>query len=321
MNKKFSFLVLLLLTLVITACSNNEVNEKKDTEKIVINTTLYPLQYVIENIAKDNVTVDTIYPPGVDAHTYEPTSKEITSLASGDAFIYLGAGMEGFAETAAVALESQDVALIEVGKNKDLFAKIDEHDEHDHEGHDEHEHEGHDHDHGGIDPHIWLDPIKMGDIGEIILPELIKLKPELETEFTNNLTAFKEDMVELDNSFKTTLLEKEHKDILVTHAAYGYWERNYGIKQLSINGLSTSDEPSQKQLAEITRLAKELNIKYVIFEQGDSNRTAEIIEEHIGAKKLKLHNLEVLTEADIKNESDYLSLMKDNLEVLDKATN
>src|SRR5699024_11397532 len=49
-----------------------------------------PLEYIASEIGGEHVHVETIYPPGVDAHTYEPTSKEITSLAKADAFIYLG---------------------------------------------------------------------------------------------------------------------------------------------------------------------------------------------------------------------------------------
>ena len=43
------------------------------------------------------------------------------------------------------------------------------------------------------------------------------------------------------------------KEILVSHAAYGYWEQRYGLKQIPIAGISASDEPSQKQLADITK--------------------------------------------------------------------
>src|SRR5699024_6875153 len=150
---------------------------------------------------------------------------------------------------------------------------------------------------------------------------IIKVATEFEAEFDENLRVFKEKMITLDQNFENTLKNKHNKQILVTHAAYGYWEKSYNIEQLSISGLSTSDEPSQKQLANIARLAKEQQINYVIYGQNVGNKTAEIIQEHIGADKLTLHNLEVLTDEDIENDAYYLSLMEDNLAVLDKATN
>lgn len=305
MIKRTSLVLLIILLFIISACSNSNNDSTNETHenKLTIKTTLYPLEYIIEEIGGNNVEVETIYPPGVDAHTYEPTSKEITELAQADAFVYLGAGMEGFASKAASALEKQNVDLIEIGSHDSLFADTTKKGDSD------------------IDPHIWLDPLRMNKMADVLLEELIELAPEFEAEFDENLRVFKEKMITLDQDYENTLKNKHNKQILVTHAAYGYWERSYNIEQLSISGLSTSDEPSQKQLANIARLAKVQQINYVIYGQNDGNKTAEIIQEHIGADKLTLHNLEVLTDEDIESDADYLSLMEDNLAVLDKATN
>ena len=296
----------LLLSLLLTAC--NSSNENKKNDQLIIYTSIYPIQYVAEEITGDNATVKSIYPPGVDAHTYEPTSKEITELAKGNAFIYLGAGMESFAETAADALKSQDILFIEIGEHDHLFTE------------DEHKHDDHGHDHGDHDPHIWLDPLRMIEIGEIVKDELVTLNPEKEGEYVENFKALKEDLTTLDEEFTETLETKENKQLLVSHAAYGYWEERYGIEQIPISGLSSSDEPSQKDLAEIARLAEKEELNYVIFEQTGSNRLASIIQEYIHADKLTIHNLEVLTEDNIAENENYLSLMKKNLEVLDQAT-
>lgn len=293
----------LLLFILLTAC--NSTNETRD-DQLLIYTSIYPIQYIAEEITGNEAVVKSIYPPGVDAHTYEPTSKEITEIANGDAFIYLGAGMESFAETAADALQSQDILFIEIGGHEHLFA--------------EDEHDDHGHDHGDHDPHIWLDPLRMIEIGEIIKDELVSLHPENEDEYIANFEALKQDLTVLDEEFTATLEPKDNKQILVSHAAYGYWEERYGIEQIPISGLSSSDEPSQKDLAEIARLAEKEDLTYVIFEQTGSNRLASIIQEYIHAEGLTIHNLEVLTEDDIAENENYLTLMEKNLEVLDQAT-
>lgn len=277
----------------------------------------------MEQIAGEEASVQSIYPPGVDAHTYEPTSKELTSLANGDAFFYLGAGMEAFAETAANALEGQDISFIEIGAvREDLFRRVEHgHGDDEHGNEEAHEHEDEHHDHGNLDPHIALDPQRMIGMGEIVTEKLIALKPESEAQFTTNFEQLKEKLTTLDQQFQTVLEKKKNKQIIVTHAAYGYWEERYGIEQISISGLSSSDEPSQKELTAIAKRAKEENLHYVIFEQNSSNKVASIIQDYIGAEKLSLHNVEVLTEEDIANGEDYLSIMEKNLEVLDRATN
>lgn len=305
--KRFRIIIsLLFITTIIAGCSSTS-SEQNNQAGMTIYTSIYPIQYATERIGGETVHVESVYPPGVDAHTYEPTTKEMTSIAGGDAFIYLGAGMEGFAESAAGALKSEDVAMIELGKHEELF-------------HTEKEHADDEHSHGDYNPHIWLDPIRMIDMSNIIKAKLIELNPDNKELYSKNFKALKKDLLTLDKQFHETLQSKDNKEILVSHAAYGYWEERYGIEQIAISGLSSSDEPSQKELTQIIDKAKEDNINYVIFEQNGSDRVSKIIQEQIGAKALQIHNLSVLTEDDIKNDEDYFSLMKHNLKVLDKAT-
>jgi zinc transport system substrate-binding protein len=300
-------------------CTQDNQASTNNDEGLTIYTTIYPIQYAAERIGGETVEAESVFPPGVDAHTYEPATQDMTKIADSDAFFYLGAGMEAFAETAANALESQDVALIEIGQHDELF-HTENGTAHSHEEH-EHEDEHHGHDHGDHNPHIWIDPLRMIDMAAIMKEEMISLKPEHEDMYEENYAALEQDLEELHDEYKTVLDDKANKRILVSHAAFDYWESRYGIEQISIHGLSTSNEPSQKELTEIINTAEEHNMEYIIFEQNISTRVAEIIQEQIGAEALIIHNLSVLTDEDIEANEDYLSLMEKNLETLDQATN
>ena len=295
--------VLGLFILLLTAC--NSSNQKPSDDQLLIYTSIYPIQFLVEKITGEHAVVTSIYPPGVDAHTYEPTSREITQIAKGDALIFLGAGMESFAENAADALQNQGVLFVELGENEDLFSKSDKQINHNH---------------NDLDPHIWLDPLRMIKMGEQIKNELITLTPENENQYNENFAQLEQALTELDHTFEEILEAKEKKQIIVTHAAYGYWEERYGIEQIAISGISSSDEPSQKELTSIAQLAEEEQLEFVIFEQTGTNRLGTIIQEYIHAEKRTIHNLETLTEEDIKNDENYISLMEKNLNVLDEAT-
>ncbi|WP_276202668.1 metal ABC transporter solute-binding protein, Zn/Mn family [Oceanobacillus caeni] len=225
--------------------------------------------------------------------------------------------MEAFAETAADALGNQDVALIELGKHEELF-HVEESEERDEHAEQNEDHDGHHH--GDHDPHIWIDPIRMLEMSNIIKQELINLNPEQESLYNKNFAKLEEDLLELDQDFKNTLKDKQNNKILVTHAAYGYWKERYGIQQIAINGLSSSSEPSQKELTNIINQAKKSKLKYIIFEQNSSNRLSEVIQQEIGAETAVIHNLAVLTDEDIRNHEDYLTLMKKNLATLNQVT-
>lgn len=308
MKKIFIVIVFGMVCFLFFGCQ--DATDESHNDKLTIYTSIYPIQYAVERIGGDAVMSQSVYPPGVDAHTYEPTTKDMTDIAKGDAFIYLGSGMEGFAETAANALQETNVKRIELGRHKELF-RADHNDEDD----------IHHHDHGDIDPHMWLDPTRLIMAASYIKDTLIELDPGKEKLFTANFESLKEDLIHLDEDFKSTLQNKDNKTILVSHAAYGYWEERYGIEQLPINGLSSSEEPSQRDLTKIIHQAESSNLHYVIFEQNASNQISEIIQDYIDAKALTIHNLSVLTDKDIENQDDYLTLMKKNLHVLDEVLN
>ncbi|TKC15908.1 metal ABC transporter solute-binding protein, Zn/Mn family [Robertmurraya kyonggiensis] len=325
--RKIIITVLLLASIALTGCdSGNSADNQKDTDgKLHIATTVYPLQYFAEEIGNEFVTVDTIYPPGSDEHTYEPSQKDMINLADSDLFIYVGLGLEGFVENAKETLKDEGVILLEAGKDLDVETEEhaeeatheeDEHaDEHEHEEEAEHSHDGHDH--GDIDPHVWVDPLYAKGLAEAIKNELVAQLPEHKEEIEKNYSALASQLDSLNTQFETITQNAKVKEFIVSHAAYGYWEKRYGIEQLSISGMSSSDEPTQKELKEIISTAKEHNLRYIFFEQNVSSKLADIVQEEMNAEPLVLHNLSVLTEDDIQKERTYFSIMEDNLKALE----
>lgn len=190
---------------------------------------------------------------------------------------------------------------------------------------DAHSHSSPDHDHGHShgdqDPHIWLDPIRSIELSRNIKDSFIELMPEQSEMFEENFHQLEDRLIALDEDFHEKLKDRSTNDILVTHAAYGYWEQSYGIEQISIAGLSPSQEPSQKQIEEILEYVKENNTQYLLFEQNVEPKVAKVVQEETGIESLELHNVSVLTEDDLSNDETYFTLMERNLEVLLKALN
>ncbi|PAE31329.1 metal ABC transporter substrate-binding protein [Bacillus sp. 7884-1] len=323
----------LTLSLLLTGCGSKEVvktGENKERNSLIVYTTIYPLEDFTKKIGGSYVEVQSIYPPNVDAHSYEPSTKDMINLADSDLFIYTGVGIEGFAEKATEALEKEDVQVLKAADGIDLIESTDDNHHDDEEGHsDENEgehtesenHEGEEHNHGDVDPHVWLDPVLSIALANNIKNSLSKLKPEHAAEFETNFKQLKSELEKLDKEFKTTIESSKTKNLLVSHAAYGYWEKRYGIETIAISGLSPTQEPTQKELQAIIEESTEHNIHYVIFEQNISPKIAKIIQEEIGAKALTLHNLEAVTEENIKQNDDYFSIMRKNLETIKTVLN
>lgn len=323
--KKLLLLTSILFIFILSGCTGkNETKLDEESNKLKVYTTVYPLLYFTETIGGDYVDANTIYPNGADEHTYEPTQKEMMEIADADLFFYIGEGLEGFVDKAKEALKNENVAFVATAKDIVLHEDTDhEHeveDDHDHEADADHADDSHDdgHHHGDFDPHVWLDPIYAIELAQEITNTLSLKLPEQASYFEANFASLKSELEALDQEFSTTLEAMPKKQFIVTHAAYGYWER-YGIEQVSISGIDSSSEPSQKKLQEIIELANKTNTNYVFIEQNTSSKLTDIVKNEIKGESLLLHNLSVLTNDDQENKETYFTLMRKNLTNLTTA--
>jgi zinc transport system substrate-binding protein len=306
---------LLSFSLLLSACSSGkEQTQTKNKDQLTIYTTVFPLQYFTAQIGGKHVNVKTIYPPGADEHTFEPSQKDMMNLADSDLFFYIGLGLEGFVEKAKGTLKNEHVTMAAAADKLKLPTDSDSHEE------EEQEEEHHEH-HGDINPHVWLDPIYSKEMAAVIRDALIKQMPQQKELFNENFQKLSLQLDELNTNFEQTLKTAKHKKVIVTHAAFGYWEKRYGIEQISISGLSTANEPTQKELEKIISLADQEGLHYMLFEQNVHSKLGKIVQKEIGAKALPIHNLAILSEENIKNKETYFSLMNQNLESLKTALN
>ncbi|MGB0662634.1 MAG: zinc ABC transporter substrate-binding protein [Pontibacterium sp.] len=129
------------------------------------------------------------------------------------------------------------------------------HDEHD-EHHDEHEeHAGHDdnhhHDHGGVDPHIWLDPLAALEVAEKVAQKLTAAQPASAAEVNANLANFRQNIIALDSTIKAKLAPHKDAGFYVFHDAWGHFVNHYGLNQKGYFTLSPEVPPGARKLIEV----------------------------------------------------------------------
>lgn len=318
---------MLFLLIFLASCGNkeaNELNTENEEQQVKVFTTVYPLQYFAERIGGDYVSVSSIYPAGANEHTFEPTQKDMMALADADLFFYIGLGLEGFVDNAKKTLEQEHVkmvATVDAVSEEQLEESADEHteDSQDHKNDSAENHEGHDH--GDVDPHVWMSPKISQSLALSIKDSLVEISPEQQETFEKNYEELIKELQTLDASFEEMAHSAKSKTFFVSHAAFGYIGNTYGLEQLAVAGLNSQDEPSQKELTKLIDLAEEKNINYILFEQNVSSKLTEVIQQEIGAESLVLHNLGVLSKEDINNKETYFTLMNKNLETLKTVLN
>ncbi len=138
--------------------------------------------------------------------------------------------------------------------------------------------------------------------------------------FEKNAAAYLEKLTALDKEYKDTLSQAQQKYFVTQHTSFAYLALDYGLKQVSITGVSADEDPTPARLAELTDYVKEYGIKYLYFEENASKSVAETLAKEAGVGLEVLNPLEGLTNEAMKDGENYISVMEDNLRALEKTT-
>jgi zinc transport system substrate-binding protein len=244
----------------------------------------YPLAYAAERIGGTAYHVENLTPPGAEPHDLELTPGAVARIETADVILYLG---RGFQPAVSKAVEQAHGTRVDVLAGLPLRPSTEK----------------------GLtaDPHVWLDPLLFARIAEKIGAVLHR-----------PAGAFVADLRKLDREYRAGLRRCARREIVTSHAAFGYLAARYGLSQVAITGLTPESEPSPQQLAKVVRLVRRLHATTVFFERLVSPRLADTVAREVGARTAVLDPIEGLTPSEQKAGLDYFSLMRRNLVALRK---
>jgi zinc transport system substrate-binding protein len=84
-------------------------------------------------------------------------------------------------------------------------------------------------------------------------------------------------------------------------------------------GLTPDTEPTPEKMAKVVSFCREHNVKYIFFETIVSPKLAQTVAKETGAKLLVLSPVEGLSDAELKQGKNYLTVMRENLANLKTA--
>lgn len=290
-----TFLFCLLFGLILL---NSRVNAPQSRgQKITVVTSFYPLYYFSEHIGGDKADVYNLTPAGAEPHDYEPTAQDMALIESSNLLVLNGGGLEVWGDSIKKNLNPAQTILVVAGEGL-VTSRIAEAGE------------------NVVDPHIWLSPALAGDMVNKILNGFQASDPANISYYIANADALKEDLKNLNADYSVGLKNCALKDIITSHASFGYLASAYGLHQISIAGLSPDAEPSPKEIGVIAEFAKENGVKYIFFESLVSPKLSETIATEVGAGTLVLNPLEGLATDDIRAGKNYFTEMRNNLDNL-----
>lgn len=325
-NMKVLWTGLLILTLlVLSACGQDSSNSAKIVEgKVNVVTTFYPVYAFTTAIGGEDANVINLLPTGVEPHDWTPKSQDIVNTSKAQLFFYNGAGLEGWVPNFLKSLNSDtEVKSVAVSEGvKLLTAEGDDGHGHGEEHEDEHAEEHTDEatsedvaDHH-IDPHTWVSPKSAMIMAENIKNSLVEADPDHKAGYEQRYEELRTKLETLDQRFTDELATVPNNEIVVSHQAFGYLARDYGLTQHAIMGLSPDAEPTGQDIVKLAKLVKDEGIKYIFFEELVSDKLAKTLASEAGVETMVLNPVEGLTKEQATNGDDYFTLMEKNLQNL-----
>ena len=279
---------------------------------LTVSTSFYPIQYLAQAIGGEHVAVTSVTPTNVEPHDFELSPKDVTALSASSLVLYVS----GFQPSLDDALaQVSGPAVVDLAGSVDLVHHDGVEEEHE-EGATEAAHD-HDHDHdpaAALDPHFWLDPVRMQAAAKAVEAALAQADPAHADDYAANLNTLNATLADLNTSYSTGLGHCERTTFVTSHAAFGYLADRYSLTQASISGVDPESEPSPAELAEVKKIVESTGTTTIFPEELVSPETAQAVAAETGAQTRVLSPIESAPE-----DGDYAGVMRTNLEELRTA--
>lgn len=291
----------LLATLaVIAVLASLAAAASAPASRISVVASFYPLYHFARQVGGDRVTVRNLTPAGAEPHDHELTPRDVIAVNEARLLVYNGAGLEPWVRRLlpqvpgrVVKVNASDgIQLMRIGSSENRSQ---------------------------IDPHVWLDPVLAQRQVDNILAGLVQADPSGRAAYEANAAGFKAKLGALHDRIQRALAPCRKKVFITTHTAFGYFAARYALTQFAISGVTPEGEPSAAKMREILRIVRQHDIRVIYYETLVSPRVAAAIAREVGARTLVLNPIEGLTDAEVQQGKDYVSVMDENIRNLTRG--
>ncbi len=256
--------------------------KRDDMEDIKIYTTVYPITYIITQLYGDYSTINSIYPNNVNIDNYELTDKQINDYSKGDLFIYNGLSSEK--ETARKFLnKNKDMKIIDVsyGLNNEYSDSSSE--------------------------ELWLSPNNFLMLATTIKDNLSDFitSTYIKEEIDTNYKKIQEEVSLIDAELRSvgSSAKQKNKDTIIVGSNTLKFLENYGFNVISL-------EDDNTYTNELKNNFKSKSYQYVFIKDDIKNDKVTDLEKNYGAKMISVNSMDVLTDDEVKNNENYINIMK-----------
>lgn len=289
------FLALLAaLVLLVSACGAAPAAQPATEQGLRVLAVESFLADIARNVAGERATVQTLLPPGVDPHSYEPVPADLARVARSNVLIVNGAGLEEFL---ARMLDSAGGQRLVIEAATGL------------EGHAGHEHGAGVHE---VDPHFWLDPNLVVAYVRNIRDGLSAADPAGAAVYAANADAYSKRLTDLDVWIREQVetIPASQRLLVTNHESLGYFAERYGFIVVGtvLSSVTTSASPSVQDMARLIDQIKASGARAIFVETGANTQLARQAANDTGARLVE--NLNTHAVAAGSDTPTYVDMMK-----------
>ena len=271
--------VFALITLASCSNSTETVSESTQTtaspevELPVVVVTYSVIGDVVAQLVGDKAVVNVLIPDGQDPHEFQPSAKDIETLSNAAIVVSNGLDFEEGLEDVLENVINLGNKVFMVGEHITVL-KTKEADDHEH-------------DHGGVDPHLWLSPGTMLEM----LPALTSaLSDALGIDLANSSVALTTNLEELDKEIQQTISGLQDCNLVSGHDEMGYFAARYGCQIIGaiIPSFTTTSEATAGELADLKKLIDQYKVAAIFTGLGTNPAVADQLAKELGIKAVTL---------------------------------
>ena len=215
-----------------------------------------PIAFITQAISDGITNTDILLPDGTSPHTYSLKPSDLAKIKTAELIIWVGEDLETFMPTVLKSIDKdKQIELMDIPTIKSLLrTSTNNHDQH--ETHTHNNDSDHDH-HGEYDEHIWLSPKIAKEIAQAVHDKLITIYPDKKDIIDENLNEFTVKLAETEQNIAKKLINVQNSGYFVFHDAYGYFESQFGLKNLGSFTINPAVQPGVQTVYAIKRELKE----------------------------------------------------------------
>ena len=233
-------------------------------EKLRISSFSTILTEVAQQVGGEKVSVTGHVKPGVDPHDFQPKPADLKLVSAADVIILSAKHLEGYVGKLREAAGGR-ASILEVGNSIPGL-------------------ETRGRAAGAEDPHWWHSIANIERATRVVRDELIRLRPEDKPAFTANASAYLDRLGKLKSWVKAKVAElpRDQRKLVTNHDSFGYFAKEFGFTVYSIAGISNSDQPGSRKVAEIIATIHAERVKAIFSESAENRKVLQQISRETG---------------------------------------